>query len=1415
MIEQKNRPDYVFETSWEVGNKAGGIFTVLSTKAHTLIEKFGENYIAIGPDVWKETSKNPYFEEDENLFAEWREDIAKTGIIVRAGRWTGASNATTILIDFTSLFTEKDRIFAQLWEKFGLDSISGQWDYIEPTLFGYAAGKVVESFSDFYGTGDKKIIAHFHEWKSGAGVLYLKEKAPHIATVFTTHASVTGHAIANSNRNLYSNLTSYNPDQISRELNVFSKYSLEKNAVREADIFTCVSKITATECEHFLGRKADIITPNGFTPDASTMNGDFNKTRQKNRKQLQSVAEAVLNQKISNNSLFIVNSGRYEFRNKGIDLFIDAIGEIARDKNNKQEIVAWITTPVDQLGFRKSVKERIGNPDFNNPKTDRFLTHSLFDINNDSILKRIHENNIHNNPEDKVKVIFVPAFLNGEDGIFNMPYYSFLSGMDFSIFPSYYEPWGFTPLESIAYKVPTITTTLTGFGQWVENVITDCNDGVCIIERNDGNFVESKKKIVENINKFSTMDKKSLDAISKNCSKIASKAVWDNFIKMYYESWSDAIEIRLKRTDRFVVKMHDYNLTQTKTAKQGEPTWKKILVNPSIPKSLSGLIELSKNLWWSWNYEAADLFIEMNSELFTKVEYNPIALIEALSSKEWEDLEKNKEFKLRLAKVMTKFHSYMADSVNHPKKKVAYFSMEYGLHDTVKIYSGGLGMLAGDYLKEASDSNYNMIGVGLLYRYGYFSQRLTANGDQIAERHPQKFSHLPLIPVRKKNGDWVMVTIALPRRQMKAKVWRIDVGRVPLYLLDTDIPENSEEDRQVTHQLYGGDLENRLKQELLLGVGGIRLIDEINEKPDIYHCNEGHAAFIGLERIRNLMTGQKCSFNLANEIVKASTLFTTHTPVPAGHDVFSEDLLRTYIPHYAERLNLSWDDFMNLGRFVKNDVNQKFSMSVLALNLSQEVNGVSAIHGRVSREMFAGMYKGYFPEEMHIGHVTNGVHFPTWTSKSWQIFYKELFGEEFLSDQSNPKYWEKIYSVEDKEIWKVRKKQKSQLTNKIKELTNRSMVTRNANPKEVFQSLEKFDENALTIGFARRFATYKRAGLLFSNIERLSKIVNNPERPVQFVFAGKAHPHDKGGQDLIREIIRISKMPEFAGRIFFLEGYDMEIAKHLVRGVDIWLNTPTRPLEASGTSGEKAIMNGIMNFSVLDGWWAEGYRKGAGWALKEERTFDNQQFQNELDAEIIYHKLEDEIAPMYYDKVDGEEFSRPWIKQIKNTIAQIAPHYTMKRQLDDYINKFYTKLFDRSEAMNRNNFEMAKDVAEWKQKMISNWEAIEIKSVSIPATTGPAISLGDSFQAQIICDLKNLAIEDVGIEVLFGNKKDDLVDKLVMKHELESYSRPDGLAEYSCKISLPTAGVYDFTFRVFPKNEKLVYRQDLYLVKWI
>ena len=822
-----------------------------------------------------------------------------------------------------------------------------------------------------------------------------------------------------------------------------------------------------------------------------------------------------------------------------------------------------------------------------------------------------------------------------------------------------------------------------------------------------------------------------------------------------------------------------------------DPVWKELSIKSRLPEELKCLDELAHNMWWAWNYEARNMWKSLDETLYEKVGHNPVMLLERLSYDRKEEIVKDKALMKKVKDVYAMFRKYMDVKPDSKRPSVAYFSMEYGINQVVKIYSGGLGMLAGDYLKEASDSNVDMCAVGFLYRYGYFKQSLSMDGQQIANYDAQNFNSLPLVRQLDENGNPVVVDVPYMNYMVHAYVWRMNVGRISLYLLDTDNELNSEYDRPITHALYGGDNENRLKQEILLGMGGILTLKKLGIKKQIYHCNEGHAALCNLQRLCDYVDGGM-PFNEAMELVRASSLYTVHTPVPAG---------------------ISWDEFIGMGRENPNNHDERFCMSVFACNTCQEVNGVSRLHGWVSQKMFAPIWKGYYPEENHVGYVTNGVHLPTWTATEWRKLYDKYFDPSFMSDQSNEKIWHAIYNVDDEEIWNTRMALKNKLVRFIREMFTETWLKNQGDPSRVVSLLERINPNALMIGFCRRFATYKRAHLLFTDIERLSKIVNDPEHPVLFFFSGKAHPADGAGQGLIKRIFEISQRPEFLGKIIFLEDYDMQLARRLVSGVDIWMNTPTRPLEASGTSGEKAELNGVVNLSVLDGWWVEGYREGAGWALDEKRTYQNQEYQDKLDAATIYGLLENEIIPMYYKK-NKKGYSEKWIQVIKNSIATIAPHYTMKRQLDDYFDKFYNRQAKRSAELLANNNELARKISLWKEAVAERWDGIHVvsKETSFLENGGET---GMKYKITYVIDEQGLD-DAVGLELVsLNNEQSDSEREVYSTHQFKMVKREGNLFTFEAEIEPSNAGTYRSCVRMYPKNDLLPHRQDFAYVKWL
>lgn len=1396
------QPDYIFEVSWEVCNKVGGIYTVLASKSQTLEREWQERLILIGPDIWKGEGSHPEFIEDHTLFPRWRIHAENEGLKIKIGRWNIPGTPVVALVDFTPFFVHKNEIFSDLWVTYQLDSLTGGWDYIEPAIFGYAAGKVIECFYRFHINYTDKVIAQFHEWMTGTGVLYLETFTPQIATVITAHATVLGRTIAGTGNALYGNLEKYIPEQAAKEFNVTAKHSLEKISAANADCFTTVSEVTALECARFLGKKPDLITPNGFDNSIVPLEPAFGIKRAQARKVILKVAKALLNQNLPDDSLLVIKSGRYEFHNKGIDVFIDSLANINNTKPLNKTIIAMIFVPGHHTGPRVELLERMDHINYATPLEKEWLTHNLQGADTDPILNRIKQNELNNGLQDKVKILFVPTYMNGNDGIFNLSYYDLLIGFDLAVFPSYYEPWGYTPLESLAFHIPAITTSVSGFGKALRDINIQPDKGVYIIDRNDNNEADVAEAVASVIYKFSLKTAAEVNEQRSTASDISKLFEWERQIEQYMNAYMLALKKSSQRESLYRKKPQAEPIALPEKT-ESKPYWRQMTIRTELPASLKVLQDLSMNLWWGWNDEAVELFEHIDKELWQASHQNPLIFLRSLSYQAIKKLQGDQSFIQKATSVKTSMDEYLGKPASGPT--IAYFSMEYGLHNTIKLYSGGLGILAGDFLKEASDQNINLIGVGLLYKKGYSKQYLSVSGEQVPEAEDLDFSHIPLQPVIDAEGKQIKVSVPFPSRRVNAQIWKLAIGRTTLYLLDCFVTENSIEDRKITSQLYDNDEEKRLQQEIILGIGGIQLFDVLQISPDIYHCNDGHAAFIGLGRLADLILKDHLSFDEALEVVRASTLFTTHTSMPAAIDSFSEAILRPYFGHLAQHFNISWERLMSLGKVNEVDREEKFSMAYLACRLSQEINAVSKIHKTVSCQLFNILWKDYQPDELNISYVTNGVHYDTWTAKEWKQLHKNAWGE-YNTGQA---YGLKMLEVDNDTIWEIRKKLKKNLLNAIKARLSSDMILHHENPGKMENALSVLNDNAFIIGFARRITAYKRPELIFTEPEQLAKILNNPARPVLLLISGKAHPSDQEGLVLLKRIVQLKEQEVFKHKIIFLEDYDINLAKLLTQGVDLWLNTPNRRTEASGTSGMKAILNGVVNLSVLDGWWAEAYTKDAGWALPAEPAYEDAQFQNELDAAYIYQMLENEIIPLYFERKDND-IPEGWLKYIKNAIS-IAPTYTMTRVLADYRN-IYSKLDARTKKIKAENYLLAKKITEWKKNIRQQWMQIDVLSVKDPNTNDTPLKA--PFKIEIVLDIGLLSVSNIGLEVVMRvpDKKEEIP---TVSKEFTIVAIDRSRVSYECLLPELQSGNYEYSFRIFPKKPELPNRQDMGLVTWI
>ena len=849
----------------------------------------------------------------------------------------------------------------------------------------------------------------------------------------------------------------------------------------------------------------------------------------------------------------------------------------------------------------------------------------------------------------------------------------------------------------------------------------------------------------------------------------------------------------------------------------------KITVNPQLPKRIGELLDIANNLWWSWNSEFLRLFKEIDLDLWENVGKNPVKFLKLVSQERLENVAKNEEFLAKYDEVVQHFNSYMNTtetwfSKNYPNNTndlIAYFSAEYGIDEIIPIYSGGLGILSGDHLKSASDLGLPFVAVGLLYKNGYFNQKIDGYGTQKTEYTNIDLDNLPILPVKDENGEDLIIDVDFPDRKLYLKIWKIVVGRISLYLMDSDIDKNIAEDRVVTLRLYGGDQEMRIRQEIVLGIAGIKLLKRLGLKPAVCHMNEGHSAFLTLEVIKDIMEEKQVSFEVAKSMCSAKTVFTTHTPVPAGNDIFPMELMDKYFSNFWPKLGISREDFLRLGMKSSQGLEQGFNMGMLALRIAGKKNGVSKLHGAVSRRLFADVWQNIAPDESPIDYVTNGIHTCTWLAPSMkEVFNKHLkpYWQDNIQDDQT---WEEIKNIPNQELWDTHTNRKKKLFALVKNNITTRLKSSGCSYEEINEIVSKLNPNALTIGFARRFATYKRATLIFRDLERLTQLLNDPERPVQLIFAGKAHPADKEGQDLIRYIHEISMKPQFKGKIFLLENYNIAMSRYLISGVDVWLNNPRRPMEASGTSGQKASVNGVINFSVLDGWWAEGYNQKNGWTIGDNTEYQSYEEQDIADSESLYNTLENKIIPLYYEGKQENGVSEAWMEMFKNSIISTGGRYSTSRMVIDYTNDYYMQLANLSKNYYQNLDEVI-NFTNWKKNMYASWKDITItQSNNLDNIT---IDAGNQIEVHCIVNLpENIDCNSIRAEVYYGKILENGIMEQIQTVPMNLIEGNDEIRtyKYSAKIELKTGGNYGYTFRVMPQTNMMLDTANLDLIKWV
>lgn len=1413
---------HLFEVSWEVCNKVGGIYQVVSSKVLEALGQFGDNYYLLGPDL----GNNAEFEEtNEPCWDIARYAVSQINMPCRFGRWQIPGNPKVILVNFSDRYNT-NQLLHNLWNRYGVDSLLGGWDYVEPVMFSTACSEVISACYQHLVKPDKgKVIAHFHEWMCGAGLLDLKRRLPWAGTVFTTHATILGRSMAGSGFDIYKQMANINPSQEAGTYNITAKYSMEQVAAREADCFTTVSDITSEEASYILGKKADIVTPNGLDlkliPDYSL----DRETPAKNKEILLSAVGKMLGRTLAPETRILLISGRYEYHNKGIDTFIDALGSINQKLHNSDtKILAVCAAMGGHSGVNPDAIN--GSPNVQPAQGQHWLTsHFVYAPTEDPILKNCLRLGLNNAPENPVQFFFIPALLDGHDGFLNMTYYDVLSTCDLGVFPSWYEPWGYTPQESAALAVPTVTTDLSGFGNWVRNIPLDANhkQGIAVIPRRNTNYQDTVTALEEVMMSFATRSHEELNSCRKSVRIFSDHCSWKNFFPYYRKCYDLATERAVERynEDSAQKRHHDASTEQViPTIQSLTPRLRAFKAIQKLPPSIDRLWELANNMWWYWHQRSWKLFEDLNRDVWQESNHNPIVTLACTPQEKLTTLVNDPTYNKRYTEIISRFDAYMEEPAKtkglvSPSTPVAYFSMEYGLSEFLPIYSGGLGVLSGDHLKSASDLNIPLVGIGLLYKRGYFQQTIDKDKRQVAVYPENKFSDLPMELVRDINGDPLTIAInALPKGPVHAQIWQVKVGRVSLYLMDTDVPANNPDCRGITARLYESNRDFRFKQEVLLGIGGIRVLQALNITPSVYHMNEGHSAFLVLERIRGLIRTHKISFNEAAEFVRGTTVFTTHTPVEAGNETFGLDIIESYFSHLASKLGLQKEELIKLGKPDDSERNL-FEMTLLALNFSYLANGVSAMHGVVSRNMWQRNWKGLPAVEVPIGHVTNGIHVPTYTSPPMKLLLNRYVGEDWETIPGKYTDWNKVLDIPDNEIWSVKQMLKENLIYHIR-LSLPDIAKRYGLNSETQTKMQNhLTSDALIIGFARRFAPYKRATLLFADPDRLHNIISKTNKPVIFVFAGKAHPADTLGQEILQQVITYTLDPRFVGRVFFLSDYSIKISKIMVSGCDIWLNTPRRPHEASGTSGQKVPINAGLNLSVSDGWWCEGYNELNGWTIGPVLKGDSlPAYQHDYDdAEALYSLLENEVIPLYFDR---NSTNRPegWIKKVKNSLRTLTSKYSSNRMVADYLNEYYVPAAARGAELYTGNLTLAKRLAQWKGEMNSHFSDVHITSFNITGIDENNTTCSNPITATITIQAGAIPTSDLLVELVVGNGDERGFTRPPTRIRLDNTGEADGALIYTGTYQPESGGNYAYGVRVMPTTEGLGSPFETHLIQW-
>ena len=1405
----------LFEVSWEVCNKVGGIYAVVSSKILEALATFGENYFLLGPDL----GNNPDFEEtDEPCWQELRQETDRRNLSCRFGRWSIPGRPKVILVGYRDRYDQSQLLFS-LWNRYGVDSISGGWDYVEPVMFSTACGEVIEAACKALNIpGDGPALAHFHEWMCGGGLLYLKANAPYVGTVFTTHATMLGRSMAGSGFDIYKQMHQINPKHEAGAYNITAKCSMETASAREADCFTTVSRITADEAGVFLGRTPDVLTLNGL--DLRVI-PDYSRDRSlaaSSRQRLLEAASRLLRRRLPEDTRIFLVSGRYEYHNKGIDVFLDALGMVNTALSQSQSnVLALCAVMGGHSGVNADAVS--GDPAKLPGQGGSWISsHHVYNQPNDPILNACQRLGLDNRPENHVQVIFDPAQLDGKDGFLNMRYEEVLAACDLGVFPSWYEPWGYTPQESAAHAVPTVTTDLSGFGMWVRSSQREKN-GVTIIRRRQTSYDETAASLRDVLLNYASLPEEQMQEHRHMVRHVAEGCSWEQFFPYYVQAYGLALDKARQRSSQPAGS--GTTLTRVLAATMSTtPNLHSFTALTSLPPAIGRLRELAHNLWWSWHPECHYLFSALNEEEWERSNHNPIATLEKATRARLIIVAHEQSYLRLYNQTMSAFDAYMAEAPQSfgpltPQQPLAYFSTEYGLSECLPISSGGLGVLSGDHLKSASDLNIPLVAVGLLYKNGYFRQIIDKNGDQTPVYPENDFAALPIEQVKDQDGKPREIYLQMPGRRLHVQIWLVRVGRVNLYLLDTNLPSNTAEDRKITARLYEADRDIRLRQEILLGRGGVSMLRALDIRPAAYHMNEGHSAFLIFERIRLLMQENGLSFEEAGEVVRGSTLFTTHTPVDAGNERFSLESMEAYFKPYIQTVGISWQTLVNMGRFEGSERNV-FEMTVLALKYSMKANGVSALHGVVSRHMWQEGWQGVPVAEIPISSVTNGIHVPSYAGPAMRPLLQKYLGEGWQELTPDDQKWPRIADIPDADLWTARQTQKKHLLEAIRSSLP-EFFKKFAIPYEKQQEMtSRLTPETLVIGFARRFAPYKRATLLFADVDRLARILEKNGQPVIFVFAGKAHPADTQGIGLIREVFQHMLSPRFFGKIFFIEDYSLAVSRLMVQGCDVWLNNPRRPYEACGTSGQKVAVNGGLNLSVADGWWCEGYNGTNGWTIgplvakgslgPEQSDYD--------DAASLYSLLEDKVVPLYFER-DADNRPHNWLLRVRKAMQTLIAQYSSHRMLRDYLSDYYIPAATSHQEIRSNHYALARHLTHWKQDVNVRFGSVQMDTIRIEGIKEDSLLDGQSLHVAVTVHPGSMKLDELLVQLVAGPGDGSTFTETPDVVEMQPGSEGvDGTMTFVCSYTPSRSGAHVYGVRVMPCTEGLSSPLETRLVLW-